>query len=533
QPSWEGYNFSLMGELWNTLVPMLEVHITLIREKAYSPEEYELVHNWLEKRVWLGEQGPAEGQLASAHRWIPDPGPPNHHKKNKVLGYLMWGIADQNSEYFTAGVRGVDTYHNVLRNDGSIKTEHFYDEACQTGFGDHGCRSALSLGNETGRFYTLAALLMHNQGIDVRKKYPKIEKNIEWTSKVAVDPTLAKKWIGNIFVAPRVGTGGETFSKEGIVMDWVRNNGAERKNLVHIYLWDKIFKTNYVDNLKGVVVIDQGIEQEIIYDHRVRRGLDFGFADAGLITFNSDEVATGIAVNAVLSDGTYNTDFYPVKSNSINENDYTANSKEIFLDGGSSEKFSIQPLNCDTSQSKDCDWNNQMLLMVEKDSLKTQGTKLYEWSMYIPEDHQFPRGAHLKYNILGLDGSDCEGANPITFMEFEDGLRISLFGGDVYEENIIKTKNLRGKWHKFKLEVFWSESTEKGHVKLMINDIFVYKYKGQTLKCGEASFMYGLIRSKIKNSSIAKTTPSSVYFDNIEISNIDGSNPSIFLEATL
>jgi hypothetical protein len=45
--------------------------------------------------------------------------------------------------------------------------------------------------------------------------------------------------------------------------------------------------------------------------------------------------------------------------------------------------------------------------------------------------------------------------------------------------------------------------------------------------------MYGLIRSKIKNSSIAKTTPSSVYFDNIEISNIDGSNPSIFLEATL
>ena len=533
QPSWEGYNFSLMGELWNTLVPMLEVHITLIREKAYSSEEYDLAHNWLEKRVWLGEQGPAEGSLATAHRWIPDPGPPNHHKKNKVLGYLMWGIADQNSEYFTAGVRGVDAYHNVLRTDGSIKTEHFYDKACQTGFGDHGCRSGLSLGNETSRFYTLAALLMHNQGIDVRKKYPKIEKNIEWTSKVAADPTLAKKWIGDIFIAPRVGTGGETFSKEGIVMDWVRNDGSERKNLVHIYLWDKIFKTNYVNNLNRVVVIDQGIEQEIIYDHRVRRGLDFGFADVGLITFNSDEVVTGIAVNAALSDGTFNTDFNLVKSNSINEDDYTANSKEIFLDGGSSEKFSIQPLNCDTSQSKDCDWNNQMLLMIETDSLKTEETKLFEWSMYIPEDHKFPRGAHLKYNVLGIDGSDCEGANPISFIEFEDGLRISLFGGDVSEENIIKTNNLRGKWQNFKLEVSWSKTPEKGHIKLMLNDIFAYEYKGQTLKCDEVSFMYGLIRSKIKNSNIAKRTPSSVYFDNIKISNTDNSNPSKFLGATL
>ena len=31
---WEGYNFSLMGELWNTLVPMLEVHITSNKGKG-------------------------------------------------------------------------------------------------------------------------------------------------------------------------------------------------------------------------------------------------------------------------------------------------------------------------------------------------------------------------------------------------------------------------------------------------------------------------------------------------------------------
>ena len=300
QPIWEGYNFSILGELWNTLIPMLEVHITLIREEAYSTNEYDLVHNWLEKRVWLAEQGPAEGQLYAGHRWIPDPGPPNHHKIRKSLGYLMWGIADQNSEYFTAGVRGVEQYYNVLRNDGSITTEHFYNKACQTGFGDHGCRHGLSLGNETGKFYALAAIVMHNQGIDVRKKYPKIEKNIEWTTKVATNPTLAMKWIGNIFVEERSGSYSETWSKEGINMDWAHNWASIRNNLSHIYLWDNIFQTNYSDNLKSVVVIDQGKEEKQIYDHIVRRAYDFGIADAGLITFNPDEVLTGITLDQAL-----------------------------------------------------------------------------------------------------------------------------------------------------------------------------------------------------------------------------------------
>jgi len=299
-PIWEGYNFSILGELWNTLIPMLEVHITLIREDAYSEEEYILAHQWLEKRVWLAEQGPDEGQLYSGFRWIPDPGPPNHHTVRKTLGYLMWGVADQNSEYYTAGVRGFEQYYNVLRSDGSITTEHFYDKACQTGFGDHGCRNGLSLGNETGKFYALAAIVMHNQGMNIREKFPKIEKNIEWTTKVAVNPSTAMKWIGDVFVEENRGSVGNTFSKEGIVMDWARNWSPLRKNLSHIYLWDNIFKTNYSDNLKGVFVVDQGKYQEETYNHIVRRAFDFGIADTGLITFNSNEVQKGMSLDSAI-----------------------------------------------------------------------------------------------------------------------------------------------------------------------------------------------------------------------------------------
>jgi hypothetical protein len=337
QPIWEGYNFSILGELWNTLIPMLEVHITLIREEAYSTNEYDLVHNWLEKRVWLAEQGPAEGQLGAEHRWIPDPGPPNHHKIRKSLGYLMWGIADQNSEYFTAGVRGVEQYYNVLRSDGSITTEHFYNKACQTGFNDHGCRNGLSLGNETGKFYALAAIIMHNQGIDVRKKYPKFEKNIEWTTQVAVEPSLAMKWIGNIFVDERRGGTNETWSKEGINMDWARNWAGIRKNLSHIYLWDTIFQTNYADNLKSVVVIDQGKEEEQQYNHVVRRAFDFGIADTGLITFNPDEVITGFRLNDELESGGKVKITSKVEANSLFDGQYTFRLYNRYLEEGNSK----------------------------------------------------------------------------------------------------------------------------------------------------------------------------------------------------
>ena len=231
---------------------------------------------------------------------------------------------------------------------------------------------------------------------------------------------------------------------------------------------------------------------------------------------------------------TDNSYFRLGKSESTREGDYVANSQEIFLAGSSSEKFSIQPLNCDLAKSIDCLHNRQELLMIEKTPLKTQVTKLYEWSMYIPESHINLQEAHTKYNILGMDGGDCDEPSPISFIEFSNGFRFSL--SDSFQRDeviIIKNKELTGKWHNFKLEVSWSRVPEKGYIKLMLNDIFVYEYKGKTMTCSEVSFMYGIIRAHIKKSKLAKTVSSSAYFDNIKISNIDNSNPSIFSEATL
>ena len=141
---------------------------------------------------------------------------------------------------------------------------------------------------------------MNNQGIDITEKYPKFDKNIEWTTQVATKPSKSMKWIGDVFVEERRGNNSQTWSKEGINMDWARNWAGIRKNLSHVFLWDKIFQTNYADNLDSVVLIDKGKEEKQIYNHIVRRAFDFGIADTGLITFNPDEVETGLTLDDAL-----------------------------------------------------------------------------------------------------------------------------------------------------------------------------------------------------------------------------------------
>ena len=235
-------------------------------------------------------------------------------------------------------------------------------------------------------------------------------------------------------------------------------------------------------------------------------------------------------------EGDIQTNYFHLEdSQSIRHGDYVSNSTEFFLDGDSSEKFSIQPLDCDLSKSADCNNNHQRVMMTEKDIVTGEETKLYEWSMFVPESNIFPTGSHLKYVIFLTEG-DCNVSGEIVFMEFGDpwaGFRFSLADGFNRDETtIIKSSDVTGKWHNFKLEAHWSRK-ENGYIRLMVNDIYVEEYKGQTLKCDQIQMTYGLLRAQIKKSNLVKSISNSVYFDNVKISNIDNSNPSIFLNAKL
>ena len=231
-----------------------------------------------------------------------------------------------------------------------------------------------------------------------------------------------------------------------------------------------------------------------------------------------------------LIDGDIQNNYFKISnSESIRHGDYIENSTDILLDDNSSEKFSIKPIDCNTSNSKDCNNNQQHLMMIEKNNVINESVRLYEWSMFLPEDHEFPNGSQVTYSRFLGEQSCPEVA--ASFVEYDDGLYLSLPVDGTFRRDdtlLINSDELIGKWQNFKLEVNWSKTSENGYLKLMLNNEFIYEYKGQTLNCDEAYFTYGLLRSDIKESNLTKLITSNVYFDNVKITNFDKDQSSLF-----
>ena len=68
---------------------------------------------------------------------------------------MLWGIADQNDEYFTAGVNGFKDAYTIIRNDGSLKTEH------RKGSGNN---FGLNTGNYVIQHIVNMAIILHHHG---------------------------------------------------------------------------------------------------------------------------------------------------------------------------------------------------------------------------------------------------------------------------------------------------------------------------------------------------------------------------------
>ena len=237
-----------------------------------------------------------------------------------------------------------------------------------------------------------------------------------------------------------------------------------------------------------------------------------------------------LKIGVDLIDGDIQNNFFKISnSESIRHGDYIENSTDIFLDDNSSEKFSIKPIDCNTSNSKDCNNNQQHLMMIEKNNVINESIRLYEWSMFLPEDHEFPNGFQVTYSRFLGEQSCPEVA--ASFVEYDDGLYLSLPADGTFRRDdtiLINSDELIGKWQNFKLEINWSKTPENGYLKLMLNNEFIYEYKGQTLNCDEAYFTYGLLRSDIKESNLTKLITSNVYFDNVQITNFDKVQDSLF-----
>ena len=219
--SYQGFANSL-NWFYPTIIPLIEAHIVLQRNNMYTPEEFNLVHNWLEKRVWVLEQGPMDGTISSRWNWQPFHEAGNHETIDKKIAYMLWGIADNNETYFTAGVNGFKDFYKTIRSNGTFKGEHKKGDG-----GNYG----ISSGNEVGQGMVLMAIILHNQGIDVRKEYPKIEKFVQWASENYNDPKKTGLTVN--------GTYGNTNVR------FMTSDAMPQNTLGWMFLWDQVFETNY------------------------------------------------------------------------------------------------------------------------------------------------------------------------------------------------------------------------------------------------------------------------------------------------
>ena len=202
-----------------TIMPLLEAHIVLQQNNIYTDEEFKMVHSWLEKRVWVLEQGPLDGLVSSAFKWNNFFEPANHESINKKVAYMLWGVADQNEVYFTAAINGFEDFYKTMRKkNGTFKNEHRKGDGANYG---------IQSGNVVGQSMIVMAVILKHQGINVRKKYPKIEKFVQWASE-------------NYKKAKELDFGGGNND-----LRFLSDNPLKRNTAGWIYLWDKEFGTNY------------------------------------------------------------------------------------------------------------------------------------------------------------------------------------------------------------------------------------------------------------------------------------------------
>ena len=202
-----------------TIMPLLEAHIVLQQNNIYTDEEFKMVHSWLEKRVWVLEQGPLDGLVSSAFKWNNFFEPANHESINKKVAYMLWGVADQNEVYFTAAINGFEDFYKTMRKkNGTFKNEHRKGDGANYG---------IQSGNVVGQSMIVMAIILKHQGIDVKKKYPKIEKFVQWASE-------------NYKKAKELDFGGGNND-----LRFLSDNPLKRNTAGWIYLWDKEFGTNY------------------------------------------------------------------------------------------------------------------------------------------------------------------------------------------------------------------------------------------------------------------------------------------------
>ena len=187
----DGYDMSN-----NFLIKILSGIINLYGITKRHHEENELNHikNYVEKLVWLTEQG-----IGSVH-YIPNitgtPDQPNHHTAPLATIWLLWGITSSDEFYYEAGLNHYLSILQMSRSDGSIESEVKKSPRAKS---THGGWGSLLRNNETLSHQVLAAILLKSQGHPVEKidiDGVSISNLVKFGIDASVDTSIADRHTG-------------------------------------------------------------------------------------------------------------------------------------------------------------------------------------------------------------------------------------------------------------------------------------------------------------------------------------------------
>ena len=158
---YEGFN-GVLGDLRQQfLIPILAMYPILIDKVNPSTSEVEIVQNWLRDLMWRSEQGLDEGHTYEGKKMFMYA---HHHTTPKGLSYLLWGIVDNDVDFFRAGIAHYYALLASTRRDGTLATEVW---ARESGSGGHGGPTSLEHVNENLGFMVTMAEAVARQGYDL------------------------------------------------------------------------------------------------------------------------------------------------------------------------------------------------------------------------------------------------------------------------------------------------------------------------------------------------------------------------------
>lgn len=161
------------------------------------------------------------------------------------------------------------------------------------------------------------------------------------------------------------------------------------------------------------------------------------------------------------------------------------------------EKFEVRNGDCYWNENwNDCNEDRQRSELSERNKLTSNGDEYwYGWSIYLPKDF-----THLHPAIVGLGQFHQKDSHPVWLFELlEDSYTLSELTRGAFFDNwqLMKLKDMRGKWSNIKVHVKWSKKDD-GFFKVWVNDNLKVNYVGNTMTASKVYFKYGIYQRQLE-----------------------------------